>query len=138
MNQPAGEIELTRKRRKTVRSQITSTIRQIRTNIDRCGSRGGIAGLVKHLQTLATTSTLFHTDLLTVEDSSENDKQEEKHLMYVQQIREAIAEADEHLKSRADEAPSEVNGGRPVRAAEDEIRAAKQLIERTRTQTEQA
>jgi hypothetical protein len=49
-----------------------------------------------------------------------------------------IAEADEHLKSRADEAPSEVNGGRPVRATEEEIRAAKQLIEQTQTQAEQA
>ena len=58
--------------------------------------------------------------------------------MYVQQIGEAIAEADEHLRSRADEAPSEVNGGRPSRVTEDEIRAAKQLIKRTRTQAEQA
>jgi hypothetical protein len=54
--------------------------------------------------------------------------------MYVQQIGEAIAEADEHLKSKADVAPSEVNGGRAGRVTEEEIRAAKQLIEQTRTQ----
>ncbi|KAI9549865.1 hypothetical protein GHT06_007571 [Daphnia sinensis] len=142
--QSAGDVDLTRRRRTTIRSQITSTIRQIRANIDQSGSRGGIAGLVKHLQDLATRSTLLHTDLLTVEDASENDRQEEKHLMYVQQIGEAIAEADEHLRSRASEAPSEVTGGinqdsrRAARASEEEIRAAKQLIEQTRTQAEQA
>ncbi|EFX62838.1 hypothetical protein DAPPUDRAFT_336361, partial [Daphnia pulex] len=135
---PAGDVELTKKRRTTVRSQITSTIRQIRASIDQCGSRGSIAGLVKHLQSLATTATLLHTDLLIVEDASENERQEEKHLMYVQQIGEVIAEADEHLKSRADEAPSEVDGGRAARVTEQEIRAAKQLIEQTRTQAEQA
>jgi hypothetical protein len=58
--------------------------------------------------------------------------------MYVQQIGDAIAQADEHLKSRADEAPSVVNGGRAKRVTEEEIRAAKQLIEQTRTQAEQA
>jgi hypothetical protein len=76
--------------------------------------------------------------LLIVEDASENERQEEKHLMYVQQIGDAIAEADEHLKSRADEAPSVVNGGRAKRVTEEEILAAKQLIEQTRTQAEQA
>jgi hypothetical protein len=135
---PAGDVELTKKRRTTVRSQITSTIRQIRASIDQCGSRGSIAGLVKHLQSLATTATLLHTDLLIVEDASENERQEEKHLMYVQQIGDAIAEADEHLKSRADEAPSEVNGGRAGRVTKEEIHAAKQLIKQTRTQAEQA
>jgi hypothetical protein len=58
--------------------------------------------------------------------------------MYVQQIREAIAEAVEHLKSRADEDPSEVNGWRAGRVIKEEIRAAKQLIEKTRTQAEQS
>ncbi len=57
--------------------------------------------------------------------------------MYVQQIGEAIAEADEQLKSRADETPR--NGGRAGRVTEEEIRAAiKQLIDQTRTQAEQA
>jgi hypothetical protein len=51
---------------------------------------------------------------------------------------QAIAEADEHLKSRADEAPSEVNGGRAGRVTKEEIHAAKQLIKQTRTQAEQA
>jgi hypothetical protein len=127
-------VEFTKKKRTAVHFQITSTIRQIRANIDQCGSRGSIAGLVKHLKSLAKTSTLLHTDLLTVEDASENDRQDEKHLMYVQQIGEAIAEADEHLKSKADVAPSEVNGGRAGRVTKEEIRAAKQLIEQTRTQ----
>ena len=136
VNQSAGNVELTKRRRISVRSQITSTIRQIRSNIDQCGSRGGITGLVKHLQDLATTSTLLHTHLLTVEDASENDRQEEKHQSYVQQIGEAVAEADKHLKSRAGEAPSEVNNSihpqsrLAVRASEEEIRGTQQ----TRTQ----
>jgi hypothetical protein len=109
VNQSAGHVELTKRRRTSVRSQITSTIRQIRANIDQCGSRGGITGLVKHLQDLATTSTLLHTLLLTVEDANENDRQEERHRSYVQQIGEAVAEAEEHLKSRAGESPSGVN-----------------------------
>jgi hypothetical protein len=46
---PAGGVELTKKRRTTVRSQINLTIRQIRASIEQCGSRGSIAGLVKHL-----------------------------------------------------------------------------------------
>ncbi|EFX62527.1 hypothetical protein DAPPUDRAFT_336826, partial [Daphnia pulex] len=102
-------------------SQEEDESRKIRASIDQYGSRGSIAGLVKHLQSLVTISTLLHTDLLTVEDA-----------------REAITEADEHLKSRADEAPSEVNGGNAGRVTEEEIRAAKQLIEQTRTQAEQA
>ncbi|XP_046642865.1 uncharacterized protein LOC124327882 [Daphnia pulicaria] len=140
VNQSAGDVELTKRRRISVRSQITSTIRQIRTNIDQCGSRGGITGLVKHLQDLATTSTLLHTFLLTVEDASEKDRQEERHRSYVQQVGEAVAEAEEHLKSRAGEAPSGVNDSikqdskRAVRASEEEIRGAQQ----TRTQAEQS
>lgn len=144
--QSAGDVDLTKRRRidRCVRSQITLTIRQIRANIDQSGSRGGIAVLVKHLRNLPTRTTLLHTDLLTVEEASEYDRQEERHLTYVEQIGEAIAEAEEHLKSRAEEAPSEVNGGinqdsrRAVRASEEEIRAANQLIEQTRTQAEQA
>lgn len=81
--QSAGDVDLTRRRWTTVRCHITSTIRQIRANIDQTGSRGSIAGLVKHLQDLATRSMLLHTDLLTVENASKNDSQEEKHLMYV-------------------------------------------------------
>lgn len=123
-NQVAGAFELTRRSRTAVRSQITSKIRQIRSNIDQSGSCGGVAGLVKHLQELSTRSTMLHTDLLTVEEESENERQEAKHLTYVQEIGKAIAEAEEHLKSRADEAPSVVNGGynqHAVRATEEEI-----------------
>lgn len=64
--------------------------------------------------------------------------------MYVQQIGEVVAKADYHLKSRAVEAPSEVNGGinkesrSAVRASEEKMRAAKQLIEQTRIQAEQS
>jgi hypothetical protein len=78
--------------------------------------------------------------LLTVEDASENDRQEEKHRSYVQQIGEAVAEADKHLKSRAGTAPSEVNNSinqeskRAVRASEEDIRGA----QKTRTQAEQS
>jgi hypothetical protein len=80
---PFVDVVLARKKRRTLRSQITNISRQINELIRKAGSRGAIAGLVQHLKDLLKQATFIHTALLIVEDPDENEKQDEVHLRYV-------------------------------------------------------
>lgn len=81
--EPFVDAVLARKKRRTFRSQITNTSRQINELIRKAGSRGAISGLLRHVKDLLTQATSIHTELIIVKDPDENEKQDEIHLRYV-------------------------------------------------------
>ena len=142
MEEPGVDVAFARKKRRTLRSQITTTSRQIDEHIRAAGSRGAISGLVRHLKDLLKRATTLHTELLTVEDREENIKQDELHLRYVQEAGEMIANAEQHIYSRKDEAPSDIQlggvGGRRRANRDEELQAAQQRAYDARSQAEEA
>ncbi|XP_045023012.1 uncharacterized protein LOC123467016 [Daphnia magna] len=140
--EPFVDLAIAKKKRRTLRSQITNTNRHLNEHIRAAGSRGAIAGLVRHLKDLLKRATSLHTELLTMEDSEENEKMDELHLRYVQAVGETIANAEQHLDSRKDEAPSVIQhggvGGRRRVNQEEELQAARQRADDARSQAEEA
>jgi hypothetical protein len=103
----AEDIHLRKKRRTSLRRQITNACKQIAATVNDHGSRGAIKGLMAHLKQIQHESGIVHTDLLTVEpDDEEIDAQEETHLTYMKAIGEAFEEAELYLYSREDDADS--------------------------------
>ena len=103
----AEEISWQKKRRTQLRKQITTTCNQIDSLISRQGSRGSLKGLLEHLRLLQRDLSHVHTDQMSVKTvATENDKQEESHLRYMEQFGEALDKADQYLESRAGDAAS--------------------------------
>jgi hypothetical protein len=135
------DVDLARKKRRSIRSQLTSTSRALTEHIKKAGSRGAMIGLVQHLQDLLKQAATIHTELLIAEELEENEKQEEIHLRYVQEAGEIIAKVGQHLDSRKDEAPSviQLRGGvRRQAKREEELQAAQQRADDARSQAEEA
>ncbi|EFX81200.1 hypothetical protein DAPPUDRAFT_102738 [Daphnia pulex] len=140
-DEPFVDVDLARKKRRSIRSQLTSTSRALTEDIKKAGSRGAMIGLVQHLQDLLKQAATIHTELLIAEELEENEKQEEIHLRYVQEAGEIIAKVDQHLDSRKNEAPSVIQprcGGRRQAKREEELQAAQQRADDARSQAEEA
>jgi hypothetical protein len=83
----AEEIHLRKKRRTSLRRQITIACKQIIAAINDRGSPGALKGLMAHLKRIRHEITIIHTDFLTVEtDDEEVDAQEETHFTYMKAI----------------------------------------------------
>ncbi|EFX73901.1 hypothetical protein DAPPUDRAFT_324903 [Daphnia pulex] len=99
-----------KKQRSAVRQQITKTIRYLGNLVNERGSRGSISSLMKHLEKLLATAAKIHTNLSTVEDQAENDRQDEFHLKYVELAGDALERGQQYLNSRLGEPPSVIAG----------------------------
>ncbi|EFX70958.1 hypothetical protein DAPPUDRAFT_327683 [Daphnia pulex] len=99
-----------KKQRSAVRQQITKTIRYLGNLVNERGSRGSISSLMKHLENLLATAAKIHTNLSTVEDQAENDRQDEFHLKYVELAGDALERGQQYLNSRLGEPPSVIAG----------------------------
>ncbi|KZR97750.1 Uncharacterized protein APZ42_007208, partial [Daphnia magna] len=95
-----------KKQRSALRQQITKTMRYLGNLVTDRGSRGSTSSLMKHLETLLAAATKIHTNLSTVEDQAENDRQDEFHLKYVELAGDALERGQQYLNSRVGEPPS--------------------------------
>lgn len=77
-----------------------------------------------------------------MEDPEENEKQDELHLRYVREAGEMMANAEQYLDSREQEAPSKIqlggNGGRRRVNQGEKLQAAEQRAYDARSQAEEA
>lgn len=64
------------------------------------GSRGSTSSLMKHLKTLLATAAKIQTNLSTVENQSENDRQDEFHPKYIELAWDALEKGQQYLNSR--------------------------------------
>lgn len=101
-----------KKQRSALRQQITKTMRHLGNLVTDGGSRGSTSSMMKHLETLLATTAKIHTNLSTVEDQVENDRQDELHLKYIELAGDALERGQQYLNSRLGEPPSETAGNR--------------------------
>ena len=109
-----GETEATanlaalRTKRKTLRQQISNTGRRIETVISSRGSRGALLGLISHFENLLLRALLLQTELSSLDQEEEAERQDNLHLTYVTKVGETTEAAKAYLRSREGEAPSEI------------------------------
>ncbi|XP_045027713.1 uncharacterized protein LOC116922554 [Daphnia magna] len=77
--------------RRVVRQQLTTTAQRIDGLIHIRWSRGAISGLLQILEGLLSRASQLHTNLMSVEDQTENDRKDGMHLRYIQQAEVAVA-----------------------------------------------
>lgn len=104
--------------RRVVRQQLTANAQRINSLIHIRGLRGTISGLLQNLDGILSRASQLHTNLMSVEDQTENDRQFGMHLRYIQQAGEVVERANEHSATRFGEPPSEfaVAVSHPVQA----------------------
>ncbi|EFX65588.1 hypothetical protein DAPPUDRAFT_117135 [Daphnia pulex] len=81
------------------------------------GSRGAILGLIRHFDELLLRASHLQTELTSVEDDEEAERQDNLHLTYVTRVGETTEYARSYLASREGEAASVVGLGANVPAA---------------------